>query len=89
MGTSLGTLQPGIYRFEPEDGGRLNRAFADLGPDGQVYAWTGLSQTPGGWDGTILVQMPDAETLWIEGVEEVLEDPAEWVFSGGQTEYKR
>jgi hypothetical protein len=89
VGMSLATLERGIYRFEPEDSGRLNRAFEDVEPDGQVYAWMELDQTPGGWDGTILVQMPDAETLWIEGVDEVLDDPADWVLSTAKTEYIR
>lgn len=88
-GNSLSTLMSGIYPFTPEGGGRLNRAFSEVSPDGQVYAWhLGPDWTPGGWEGTVLMQMPDANTLWIEGIEEHLNEE-DWVFTGNQTEYKR
>jgi len=90
IGNSVASLNPGLYYFYPENEGRLHRHFADVTSDGLIYGYTvGPDHTPGGWTGTILIQMPDEETVWIEGIEETLEDPEDWAFSAAKTEFRR
>lgn len=91
VGDQVSSLQPGIYPvYEPQTADLLDRAFETITPDGEVYGFhVGPDWTPGGWTGTILLHMPDASTLWIEGFEETIEDPEEWLFTRDMTVFKR
>ncbi len=90
VGNAVTTLTSGIYPFDPTDAGEVNHHFADLEADGEIFGYhVGPYMTPGGWTGTILLHMPDADTIWIEGVEETLEDPADWNFTAAKTVFER
>jgi len=90
IGAGLPSLSSGIYPFAPDRDGMLNAPFADIGADGQTHAWhLGPDWTPSGWIGTILVHMPDEETLWIEGIEGTIENPADWNFTAAKTIFQR
>lgn len=90
VGDSVSSLDHGIYPFPPASSGRLNRHFAQVTPDGLIYGYhVGPDMTPAGWVGTILIQLPDEDTVWIEGIEGTIEDPDDWAFTGAKTVFER
>lgn len=84
VGTSIPSLPPSVWMFEPVDDGRLNRAFEDVTSDGQVYAYH--VEYP---ERTVLLTMPDADTVRIEAVDGHLTDPASWVLSDQAVAFER
>lgn len=84
VGTSVHSLKSGKYEFPPVDQGLLNRDFMDVVPDGQIYGFQ-----VDRFDGVIIVQMPDAETLWIEALTGATTDPLSWAFTESQTIFER
>lgn len=84
VGTSVPTLPVGVYLFAPSGDGTVNRAFAIVRPE------TGLCVYHSEWpEVTILLEMPDENTVRIEGLGEIVDDPARWVFSAQATEFVR
>ena len=71
VGNSVLNLESYVYPFLPESSGLLNRGFQDITPDGQTYGFQTESWSSGGelFDGVIIVRMPDAETMWIEALQ--------------------
>lgn len=89
IGTSVGTIEYGEYIFTTKDSALINRDFSDLTPT-KVYCYESLEPSGSGnsFDGTILVQMPDEETLLIEGQNKKSCDSS-WKFSGKETRFER
>ena len=84
VGTSIPNLDSATYKFLPEDSGLVNRDFKEITPDGQIYGFQ-VDQ----FDGVIILQMPDAETLWIEALKGANSHPVSWSFSENKTTFKR
>jgi hypothetical protein len=84
VGNSIANLDSNAYEFLPEDSGLLNRDFMDITPDGHIYGFR-----IDGFEGTIIINMPDASSLWIEALKEASTDPASWAFSGNKTVFNR
>ena len=84
VGNAIANLASHTYEFLPENSGRLNRDFPDISPDGQIYGFRVER-----FDGIIIVQMPDAETLWLEPLARATSDPASWEFTGSKTVFER
>lgn len=84
VGTSVRGLVSRGYAFLPADTGRLNRAFSEIRPDSQIYGYR-----VDGFVGTIIVAMPDAQTLWIEALPGATASPTRWAFTSGKTIFIR
>jgi hypothetical protein len=84
VGTSVPGLPSGVYGFTPATDGQLNSPFADITPDGQVYGYR-----VDGYDGTIIVAMPDEMTLRIEALPSAAADPAAWAFTDSAVTFER
>ncbi|MFC1988589.1 hypothetical protein ACFLVJ_01990 [Chloroflexota bacterium] len=77
-------MDSAIYEFLPEDSGLLNRDFKEITPDGQIRGFQ-INH----FDGIIIMQMPDAETIWIEALAGSTANPASWSFSENKTIFVR
>jgi hypothetical protein len=84
VGNSIPNLDSAAYEFLPETSGLLNRDFRDITPDEQIYGFR-VDQVAG----IIIVQMPDAETLWIEILKGATVNRASWVFTDDKTAFER
>ena len=84
VGNSIRGFDSATYEFLPETSGLLNRDFRDITPDEQIYGFQ-----VNHFAGIIIVQMPDAETLWIEALKSVTVDPASWAFTNDKTIFER
>ena len=84
VGNSIPNLDSAAYEFLPETSGLLNRDFGRIAPDGQIY---GFQIDP--FVGIIIVQMPDAETLWIEALGGATTGRASWAFTAEKTTFER
>lgn len=84
VGNSIPNLDSKTYEFLPRDSGLLNRDFQDIVPDGQIYGFD-VNQS----GGTIILQMADAETLWIEALKDATHNPTSWKFTENKTVFKR
>jgi len=83
-GNSIANLYSDAYEFLSEDSGVLNRDFKEIVPDGQIYGFqVGL------FDGIIIMQMPNAETLWVEALVGASIEPTSWSFTGNKTIFVR
>jgi hypothetical protein len=98
IGIAVPSIAAGLYSFTPAASGRANRDFADVTADGQVTCYDAFvsGRTAGALPvgeppGAILVAMPDAETLLIEGVAEdtCAGDHAAWTMSAAATRFVR
>ena len=85
---SIGNSVPGLpshaYDFLPEATGFLNRDFKDITPDGNIYGFQVY-----GFQGIIIISMPDAETLHIEALPEASTNPTSWAFSSNKAIFVR
>lgn len=84
-GPGLPGLDPGAYAFADHQAGFYNRPFGAVTPDGNTYAvyldaWV---------DRTLLLRMPDDDTLWIEVFEGPPGEPARWEFTSGKQVFRR
>ena len=84
VGNSVLNLNSNAYEFLPETSGLLNRDFPDIIPDGNTYGFQ-----VDGFGGIIILQMPDAETLWLEAQTDATIDPASWSFTESKTLFER
>jgi hypothetical protein len=84
VGTSIPGLESGLYEFTPLTSGRANRAFENITADGVVYGFRVSN-----YDGTIIVTMPDAETLWIEALPEARSCCDIWAFTDRKAVFER
>ena len=84
VGTSVPGLSAGTYTFSPQGTGVVNRAFEDITADGEVYAFR-----VDGFDGVLLLTMPDGGTLWLEAVSGGDLDPALWEFTSTRAIFER
>ena len=84
VGNSILNLDSAAYEFLPETSGLLNRDFKDITPDGQIYGFR-VDQVAG----IIIVQMPDAETLWIETLKGATVNPTSWAFTEDKAAFER
>jgi len=64
--------------------GLLNRNFQDIITGERIYGFE-VEQ----FDGIVILQMPDAETLWIEAIKDESNDPASWIFTENKTVFNR
>ena len=62
----------------------LNRAFSTVRPDGETHGY----HFPV-YDGVMLLHMPDATTLWLEGIPDGSLDPGTWTFTAQKTVFVR
>ncbi len=83
-GTSIPNLDSDTYGFLPTDSGLLNREFQDISPDGRVYGFE-----VDGFDGIIILQMVDSNTLWIEALKGAISDSSSWRFTENKTVFVR
>jgi hypothetical protein len=84
VGNSIPNLDSGAYEFLPERSGLLNRDFRSITPDRRIY---GYRVDP--FAGIIIVQMPDAQTLWIEALRGATASRADWAFTAARTTFER
>ena len=84
VGNSIPDLDSAAYEFLPETSGLLNRDFRNITPDGQIYGFQVNHFT-----GIIIMQMPDADTLWVEALRGTTADPASWDFTDGKIVFER
>lgn len=84
VGNSIPNLESKRYEVLPKDLGLLNRDFREITPDGTIYGFT-----PSNFDGVIIVQMPDATTLWIEAIMGDVIEPISWIFTENKTIFER
>ena len=84
MGTSVPGFGASARTFTPLGSGRRNRPFTQVVPDGMSCGYQ-LPSPPG----ILLVQMPDATTLWVEYLPAATADPATWTFTGSRTTFIR
>jgi len=84
VGNSIPDLDSAAYEFLPETSGLLNRDFRDITPNAQIYGFQ-----IGQYAGIIIVQMPDAETLWIEALMSATAEPPSWAFTDDKTVFER
>jgi len=84
VGNSITNLRSDIYDFLPKNAGRLNRDFRDIAPDGQTYGFQ-VNQ----FEGVIILQMVDTETIWIQAIREATGNPTNLVFSDDKTVFVR
>ena len=84
IGNSVLNLNSNAYKFLPETSGLLNRDFPDIIPDGNTYGFQ-----VDGFGEIIILQMPDAETLWLEAKADATIDPASWSFTENKTLFER
>ncbi len=89
VGTSVQDLSSGKYEFLPVEQGLLNRDFKDISPDGRTYGFGVMRHDNVGFDGIVIVLMPDAETLWIEALTGAKTDPSSWAFTENKTIFVR
>lgn len=73
VGSSVRGVTMGLYSFTPRTGGRINRPFRDVTPDGSIYCYDSfLAGTSAGGvglgnpRGIVLIQLPTATTLTVE-----------------------
>ena len=83
-GNSIRNLQAKAYEFLPQLSGPLNRDFKDIIPDGNIYGFR-----VEGFEGIIIVYMPDTETLWMEALPGAGINSSHWLFSTDKTIFKR
>lgn len=83
-GTSIPGLVSGVYAFPPEDSGVLNRRFSDVVSGDDIFGYT-FPEFPG----TVIVFMPDPDTLWVEALPGGGTDPVSWKFSDDKTVFVR
>jgi hypothetical protein len=99
VSTGVASLPRGLYAFQPETSGRINRKFAELTADGQTYCYdrfkTGKSVgqfTLTTVAGIVLVAMPTATTLKIERIGQTGSTCANvqpWAVSSAATSWER
>jgi hypothetical protein len=97
IGTSIQGVNPGLYTFQIESQGLVNRDFSEVSADGQTYCYENFLQdrAAGGMpvgqlSGILLLSMPSDTTLVIEAVEgRSCAESAEWVFSAKATSFER
>lgn len=98
VGTTLRGVTPGVYTFAPRSSGLVDRDFADVRSDGNVYCYEGFrsGRTVGGIGvgdpgGILIVQLPTPTTLRIEkqGTRGARCGSGPWTFTGNATLYNR
>ena len=70
-----------IYYFTPQDSGLVNRDFAQVKPDGNVYCYDTKNNYKNDEPTTIIIQLTDSETLKIEGLDTTGCGSGPWSFS--------
>jgi len=90
VGTSVPGLMSTVYFFVPEESGVMNRSFSQILPGSTIYRFNPFNET----QVIILLQLPDADTLRIQGlllgqVPFDPEDPSSWEFTEGMVEFVR
>jgi hypothetical protein len=83
VGTSVQGLKSRKYEFNHENSGSINRQFKDITPSGKTYGYY-----IDGFEGTIIIMMPDSSTLWIESLDGSPE-PENWLFTENKTIFIR
>jgi hypothetical protein len=97
IGTSIQGVSAGLYTFQIENQGLVNRDFSEVRADGQTYCYENFSQErPAGGmpvgqlSGILLVSMPSDTTLKIEAVEgRSCQESTGWVFTTNATDFER
>lgn len=90
MGNSLPGVQSDAYRFVPAASGNINREFALVTPDTGVACYEDLTDRWGTELGmTLLVEMPDENTLRIEAVQQESCGSGPWSLSTTAVSYLR
>jgi outer membrane protein assembly factor BamB len=84
VGTSISNLDSGTYGFLPTNSGLLNREFQDITPDGRVVGFE-----VDGFNGIIILQMVDSNTIWIEALKGVTSNSSSWKFTENKTIFVR
>jgi len=84
VGNSIKNLQSRRYEFMPTDSGPLNRAFSEIIPDSKTYGFQ-----VDGYEGIIIIKMPNSKTLWIEALESGTQDSSTWKFTTNKAVFIR
>lgn len=99
IGNSIKGVSPGLYTFDIQSGGKVNRDFGDVKADGTIYCYDSFKsgQTTGHLplgkiDGTLLVSLPNEKTLKVEksgsaGTTCVSSEP--WIMTDQATTFER
>ncbi len=89
IGTGVETILYGEYIFSVKEQGLINRDFSDITAD-KVYCYEGLEPSGSGnsFEGIIIVQISEQNTLKIEGQEKT-SCASSWEFSGKETSFER
>ncbi|MDP6510912.1 MAG: hypothetical protein QGH23_06875 [Dehalococcoidia bacterium] len=89
VGNSIPNLRYGKYEFLLESQCLLNRDFRDIIPDGHIYGFQTSVPYGFGFNGVIIIMMPDGETLWIDALRGATTEPASWAFTENKTVFVR
>ena len=97
IGTSIQGVNPGLYSFQIEPQGLINRDFSEVRPDGRTYCFENFLQgrTAGGMplgnlSGILLLTMPSDTTLKIElATGTPCQANADWTFSEDAAAFER
>lgn len=84
VGTSVPGLASGRYEFSPYQAGVLNRPFDLVEPNGTIYGYA-----VDGYPGTLIITLPDEDTLWIEALPEGHRNSRMWAFTDKKCVFKR
>ena len=86
------SLGAGLMKVITQHSGRVNRAFSEVGPDGLIYCYTGISSFPPrsyfvslGGDGRLSIEKLDHGS----GSGPCVNDPATWAFSSNRVAFVR
>jgi hypothetical protein len=96
-GSSILGMKMGLYAYTPMSSGLVNRDFADIASDGNIYCIDSFiqGQSAGGLpvskpEGALLITLPTPTTLKIERISATsCGAPASWTFSSAATNLER
>ena len=97
VGNSVKGMKMGLYSFQVESSGAINRDFAEIKADGKLYCFDNFlqGQTAGGVpltkpNGAVLLTMPTELSLKVESIEGAsCSATAPWVFSANAALFER
>ena len=91
IGTSVPSIQPGVYHFSPRESGTVNLDFTRVNAIEEVYCYDSLTSRgrPIAPSRIILVQLINDSVLRIEGQETTECGAGPWAFQLGWAEFER
>ena len=67
LGNSVPIFGPGVWKFDQQNTGNINRAFVDVNEVGKTYCYDPLYLNGGGWpNNSLILRLEDTKTLVVE-----------------------